>query len=53
MRGTKPTDKFISLAYVALFSATIVATLITKSALVFIGGLVGTVVVTKILIKGI
>jgi hypothetical protein len=50
---TKPTIEFVSIVYLSLLVATIVATVITKSALVLIGGLVGTSVVVRILVKGI
>lgn len=50
---TKPTNEFVSIIYLSLLTATVVATVITKSALVLIGGLVGTAVVAKILVKGI
>ena len=49
----KPTNEFVSIVYLSLLAATIVATVITKSALVLIGGFVGTAVVTRILVKGI
>ena len=52
MKGTKGSSSFTAIAYVSLFSATIVATLLTKSFLVLLGGLAGMVIVTKILAQG-
>jgi hypothetical protein len=53
MRETKKSSSFTAIAYVSLFSATIVATFITKSLLVFLGGLAGTVIVARLLAQGI
>ncbi len=50
---TTPGSSFISIAYVSLLAATIVAAVVTTSASVLVGGLVGTVVITKLLAKGI
>jgi hypothetical protein len=52
MKKTKPSsDEFTALAYMTLLSATIVATFVTKSVLVLVGGIVGTALVIKILTK--
>jgi len=53
MNETRPSNEFVSIAFISLMSATIVATLITKSALVLLGGIAGTVVVAKLLVKGV
>ena len=50
---TRQPNELPAIAYISLLAATVVATVITQSALVFIGGLLGTTVVVKILAKGI
>ncbi len=50
MKETKTTNEFVAITYMSLFIATIVATVITQSALDFIGGLVGTVAIVKVLV---
>lgn len=45
-------NRFVAIAYVSLFSAAIVAGFITKSAVVFFGGLAGAVLAIRLLIWG-